>query len=322
MSETMELTTKGKENLSRVVALKKEEILSVAAANVRAMGETFFTSAMLTILSNPDTERLMTTSKGVQTALKAMTDAAQVGIFFGGPAPMAYFVPKDGGLLMVKTAAGVRHAACYGPGAILSTVPELVTVRENDGFKIDPASGVVSYANGGFDPFSPGRGEVVGYFMRLQYKDGRPDVLRHVTLKKVQALEAAYSMTGGPAFKKSPDEMHEAKATKYLLRDVFAECAGLAKMVLESQEDGIDLGPDYDPETGGYRSRAPRPAPRDITERVVRQAERAVETLKPEASVEPGEDIVVEVVEDEAQGETTEAGEAGDATGDGDELFR
>lgn len=305
--QVLQLTTKSKVNLERALDARKADIFAVAASNIRAMGETFFTSAMLTILSNPDTEKLLTTTKGLTTAIKAITDAGQVGISFGGPAPLAYFVPKDGGIIMVPHAAGVRHAACYGPGAVLRTVPELLTIRENDGFKIDPAAGTYSFKEGGYNPFDKGRGQIVGYFMRLQFKDGRPDVLRHVTLEKVQQIEAHYSMTGGPAFKKSPEEMHEGKATKYLLRDVFKESAGLAKMILDDDMD--ELPP-------------MAPPPRDVSQRTDATVERATRAMepKPEADVVVEQDDV-EVVDEAATVETAAAEGDGDTDPAGDKLF-
>lgn len=303
--ETYELTTKTRTNLSTVLDSRRDEILKMSAENIRQMGPAFFLRAITTLTTNPDTDKLLTSRKGIDTALKAITDAAMVGISFGGPKPQAYFVPKDGGVLMIPTAAGIRHAVCYGVGAILRTVPELITVKEGDGVKIDPAKGTVNYTDGGFDPFDANRGKVKGFIMRLQFKDNRPDQVRHIGIEKVRQIEAHYGMTGGPAYKKSPEEQDEKTAIKWMLRDVFAESAGLAQMILEG--DG-DL-----PEDQG-----PPPVERDVTARTIKTVDAAVARLDPEKAAEPvEEDPPAEDVEQEAQADPEHA-----ETGAEEDLFK
>lgn len=290
MSETYELTTKTRQNAAVVISKRRDEILKMSADNIRKMGPAFFLRAITTVTSNPDTDRLMTTAKGMDTWVKAVTDAAMVGISFGGPKPQAYFVPKDGGILMIPTASGIRHAVCYGVGAVLRTVPELVTVREGDNIRVDPAKGTFSYESGGFDPFAKERGTIRGWVMRLQFKDGRPDQVRYVDTEKVHKIQAQYSMTGGPAYKKSPEEMDEKTASKYLLRDVFAESAGLAQMLLEG--DAYQDEPE------------PISQPRDAGERLSRVVTGAAQRLDPDKASEPVEPEPEEGPEQAEQAET------------------
>lgn len=270
-TEVLELTTRPEANLDAVWAKKSQEVMMVAAQSIRE-DSAWFTRAKLELITGPCAP-LMTTAKGMTSFVKAMTDAGQVGLSFGGPKPQAYFVPKGGEVKMIPTAQGLLHATVYGIGGVLARVPELITVHEGDTIRVDPAAGMIEYNAAGYDPFAPDRGKVKGWVMKLEFKDGRHPVIRHIDAAKVREIESKYSQTDGPALKKSPDEMHEKTAVKWLLRDVFAESAGLAKMILEGDE--AELAP------------SPPPVERDMTTRTSRAVDVAVKRLDPEKAREP-----------------------------------
>ena len=294
--ETYELTTNTERNLATALTHRQADILVAAARSVRE-DSGWMTRAKLTLVSS-QCDPLLKTQKGVRTALEAITNAAMVGLSFGGPKPQAYFVPKDGGVLMIPTAAGIRHAVCYGVGAILKTVPELITVRAGDGVKINPMAGTVEYSKGGYDPFAKDRGKIAGWIMRLEFRDERPAQVRHVTLEKVRQIEDRYGGKNNPMYAKSPEEADEKTAIKYLLRDCFAEAAGLAQMILEGDE--ADERPAVV---------EPPKVERNVTERLGGQLDKATASMKSvevvESEEEP-EDVAAE--EDEHPIETDEDG--------------
>jgi hypothetical protein len=90
----IQITTKGDQNLTNVVNAKYDLIMAAAAPNVKADGN-WITRAKLELLAKPDIANLMTTKKGIETALVAIIRAATVGINFGGTKPQAYFVPCE-----------------------------------------------------------------------------------------------------------------------------------------------------------------------------------------------------------------------------------
>lgn len=281
----IQLTTKADTNLSLVLNAKARDIMAVAAPNVREDGA-WLTRARLELLSKPDTANLMTTKKGVESALTAIIKAATVGINFGGTKPQAYFVPTDGGIRMDVTQFGYAHAAVYGPGAVLAHVPELIKVHENDGTRIDQSTGSIHFQPGGIDPFKD-RGKLMGYVMRLEFKDGRAPQVHAIALTKVKEIQAKYGNQNSPAYKKSPDEMDEKTAVKQLLKRAYAEAEGLSQTGLGMLDDDEPPAIERDPvkrmadrldkAASGMKAAEPSQTVDDVPEDVA----EVVETVEP-----------------------------------------
>lgn len=228
----IQITTKPEANLTAVIGAKYDLIMAAAAPNVKADGN-WITRAKLELLAKPDTANLMTTKKGIETALVAIIRAATVGINFGGTKPQAYFVPSDGGIRLDVSQHGYCAAAVYGPGAVLSQIPELIVVHQNDGIKIDQGSGEVIFPQGGIDPFKD-RGPLVGWVMRLEFKDQRQPEVRYITFEKVRQIQEAHGNLNSPAYKKDRDQQDEKTAVKQMLKRAFAEAEGRSQMVMEA----------------------------------------------------------------------------------------
>lgn len=279
---TMELTTKTKQNLELVLRARTSEILAVAAQNVRE-DKAYLTRAKLTLLASP-CEPLLKTEKGIRTALECITNAAMAGLSFGGLRPQCYPVPKDGGVVLVVEASGMKHVCTYGIGANLAEYPRLITVHEGDGVRVDPDKNEIIYPPGGIDPFSPERGKKSGFLMRLKFKDGRPDEIKQCSMSKVKEIQKGYSMTNSPMFTKSPEEADEKTAEKSMLRKVFKEAIGVAQMIIEGDDHPVQEEP---------------AVVRDQSDRLSQRMAKATEGMK---SAEP-----VQTVEDapEAEEEAT-----------------
>jgi len=296
----IQLTTKADANLQVVLKAKMTDIMAVAAPNVKSDGN-WITRAKLELLARPDVAQLMTTKKGVETALTAIIRAATVGINFGGTKPQAYFVPTEGGVRLDVSQYGFCAAAVYGPGAILSQVPELITVHQNDGIRIDQGEGRIIFPAGGIDPFGD-RGKLVGWLMRMEFKDGRQPEVKYVSFEKVRQVEDTHGQLGSPAYKKDRDQMDEKTAVKQLLKRVFAEAEGRSQMSMEALMD------------------EPEPTPtveRDPSKRMADRMDRATQTMK------PAEPVVAEpeqTVEDAPEPEAA-APPPAEGSKDPDELF-
>jgi len=189
---------------------------------------------------------------------------------------MAYFVPTDGKVTPIYEASGYKYAVTYGPGAILAEYPRTIVVHEGDSVKVDPDAGTIVYKEGGFNPFDPNRGKIVGFLMRLIYKDGRRAEVRECDMLKVKKIQKGYSRLAGPMFTKSDDEADLKTAEKSMLRLAFKESCQRAQVALEEGaefDDGDEL---YQPTVE-----------RDVTARTLKTVNAAVARLDPEKASEP-----------------------------------
>jgi len=301
--QVVELTTKPDANITHVLAHKLPEIMAVAAPSVKADGN-WITRAKLELLAKPDVAALMTTKKGVETALVAIIRAATVGINFGGTRPQAYFVPTQGGVRLDVSQHGYAAAAVNGPGAVLSQIPELIVVHQNDGLRIDQGTGRVIFPEGGIDPFAD-RGKLVGWVMRLDFKDGRQSEVRYIDYAKVRQIGDTHGQLESPAYKKDRDQQDEKIAVKQLLKRVFAEAEGRSQMSMEALMD--------EPEPVVVKDRGSR------LERQMGKAAAGMKAAEPVAT--EGEAVVLDE-EAESEGAPEDKAEPGNGDAPYEELFK
>lgn len=251
------------------------EIAKIAAPNVGGAFDVWKTRALVEVSNRDELKDVLATKTGIFSVYKALTKAATMGLQIGGQFPHAYLVPFQGKAQLVATAEGYAFACAHGPGAVLSNIPKLEHVHENDKLHVDAAAGKVKHD---FEPFGE-RGKLVGYYMRLEYLDGHVEIAT-IRQNEVDDIEKVYSRSDGPAFKKSPQAMHDKTAAKQLLKKPVKESEGLA-MLLAADE---------------YEAPEPRQAPpRDVSERVGGRLDRIAEKAE---AVEVEE---VEEVAEEAQ---------------------
>jgi hypothetical protein len=272
---TYELTGKPETDLGFVLSKRGEMILSVAAPNVRE-DTTWLLRAKLAISQSACAD-LLKTRKGMDSALKMIEEVGTLGLSFGGAKPTVYPVPLGGECKPVYSAPGIRHAACYGVGAILARVPHLFTIREGDYLRTEQGvvgkpKGKIHFKEGGEDPFDPNRGKIRGWLLHLEYKDGRPDVIASCAFDKAKSIQKAYPGSGGPMYTKSPEEADEKTATKYMLREVFGEVSELAKAItdFDAEEEAREAG-------AGVKA---APVMRDVTDRLGAKLDNATAGMK------------------------------------------
>lgn len=258
----------GRRGVENMLDKMSGELRAIAAPNVGGAFDTWKMRAFVDVVNNDALREVIQQPHGVLSIYQGLSKAAVMGLQIGGQFPHAYFVPKAGRAVMMPTRDGYLFTATYGPGAVLSKLPELQKVYEKDTFRLDDAARTYEHK---YEPFGD-RGKRVGYFMVLEYKDGRK-IIRHILQSKVEAIEKAYGQVNGPAYKNSPDEMDEKTAIKWMLRDVVRESEGLAML------DSLDAD--------GAPDREPAQPMRDVTERVSDRLARAAETVGPGTSPEP-----------------------------------
>lgn len=290
--EFFAIATTGQKGIVEMFGKKGAALHKIAAANVKGDFDVWKTRAMVEIANNSDLSAVINTKAGLLSIYHGLYQAATAGLQIGGHVPQVYFVPKAGKAVMIPTKEGYAQVCTYGPGAPLREYPELHRVHEKDGFRIDDAARTYDHQ---YEPFED-RGKVVGYFIVLEYKDGRR-IIPHILQSKVRQIQSDYKMSAGPAWTKSPDEMDEKTAMKWLLRYPFRESEGRAMI------ESLDV--DYDiPEE-------PAPDMRDVTERVVDRVSKAADAMEP-TEPEPKS----------ATDPEPEAGESGEAEpADGNKLF-
>ena len=164
---------------------------------------------------------------------------------------------------------------------------------------MDQSTGEIIFPKGGIDPFKD-RGKLVGWMMRLVYKDGRQSEVKYITIEAVHKIQDGHSTMGSPAMKKDREQMDEKTAVKQMLKWAFGESEGRAQNVL----DALDAEDRYD---------EPPVVVRDQGDRLSQRMAKAAEGMK---SAEP-----VQTLEDapEVEEETTEP--ATEEKTDKDELF-
>ncbi len=288
--EFFAIATVGRNGVKDMLAVMGPELHKIAAANVIDNFDVWKTRALVEIASSDALKPIIATRTGLLSIYQGLTKAATAGLQIGGQTPQVYFVPKAGKAVMIPTKEGYSQIATYGPGAVLREYPELHRVYEKDKFRIDDAARTYDHK---FEPFAE-RGKLLGYFTVLEYHDGRK-AIPYILQDKVRDIQKAYKMSDGPAWKKSPDEMDEKTAMKYLLREPVRESVGRAMMV------SLDVE---------YEEVAPvEPETRNVTERTSERLADATEALDPENAVEPEESPDPEAGKEGKDGETPTEGE-------------
>ncbi len=258
-----------------------QEIRDLAAPNVAGQYDTWAKRALVHVTSKEELKPVLQTKTGIWSIYQELAKAAQLGLQVGGQFPHGYLVPKGGKAVLMITATGYAFAAVHGPGAVLRHIPPLVEVYEKDSFRVDQAAGKYQHE---FSPFTD-RGKLVGYFMRLEYRDGRIEI-PVISFEKVKKIADGYSTKSSPAWSKSAEEMYAKIAAKQLLKKPIREAEGIAMQ--------LDADAPEEPEEPAA------PPPRDVTQRVGSRLDRATEAMASSVEQEKIE-VDYEVVEDEAE---------------------
>lgn len=255
--------------LSDLVLSNRDKILSVAIPSIVKNSDVWLKRSIVEVSQNKELSDFVLGAGKTQFITK-LAKAAQVGLQIGGTKPHAYFVNMGGQLRMDITKEGLGHVCVFGPGAVLEHVPQIIEVKKKDlaGFQINQAEGTYKHD---FNPFDPDRGETVGWYCVLNYKNGVKEI-QHITLDKVKKIRDGYSQVNSPAWKKSESEMLEKIATKQLLKKPFAMSEGLAMLVDALDVDGIDDTP---------------PEPKDISDRAETRIDDAIGNLGEGNEIEP-----------------------------------
>lgn len=268
--EFFALVATGRKGVEDMLDKMGPEMRVTSAPNVRQDFSTWSQRALVEISNRDELTDVLKTRTGIFSVYKALSRAATMGIQFGGQFPHAYLTPKDGKAILVPTAEGLGFVAAHGPGAVLSSIPELVRVYDKDEFHYDKAGAQVVHKP---EPFKE-RGKLVGYYMRLVYRDGHIEIPT-ITRAEVVSISDEYSMKvfsngkKAPAWSKSPEAMYDKTAAKQLLKKPAKEAEGLAMLM---QLD------DYEP----LPPTPPGPDLRDVTERAADRLDKAAEALKPQ----------------------------------------
>lgn len=284
-AEFFAIAATGRDGVEDMLIKMGAEIHKIAAPNVAKVFDVWKARALVEIAGSEAMRDVIKTRAGLYSVYQGLAKAATAGLQIGSHVPQVYFVPKNGRAVMILTKEGYAQIATYGPGAVLREYPALHKVYEKDTFRIDEAAR--SYDHG-YEPFND-RGKLLGFFTVLEYKDGRK-TLPHILHTKVRQIQSDYKLSEkSPAWRKSPDEMDEKTAMKWLLREPMRESAGLA-MLEESESEYVG------PET-------PAPDMRDVTERVGDRLDEKIEALIAAVEEKPKADAADAAEETEAEKE-------------------
>jgi recombinational DNA repair protein RecT len=229
----MEEAKKQNQSLEQMVLEKSDKIKAVAVESVRQNFDQWTKRAILEVSQNKELREFILGSQDAKNQFFfKLSKAAQIGLQIGGVKPHVYFINMSGSLRMDITKDGYAHSCVHGPHGVLSHVPELYKVHENDVFSINQSEGSYKHE---YSPFSE-RGKLLGYFMKLQYRDGHAEI-PHIGIDKILKIKNNYSNLNSPSWKKSEDEMYEKIAVKQLLKKPFSESEGLAMLMSSDMED-------------------------------------------------------------------------------------
>lgn len=289
--EFFDLVATGRRGVEDMLDKMQDEMVQVAASNVSKDWTAWSQRALVHVSTNDDLRPVLQTKKGIFSIYKELAKAAQMGLQIGGQFPHAYLVPFQGKVGLIITADGYTFSAAHGPGAVLKYPPKVHVVHENDDLRINEAAGEYEFNT---EPFGE-RGKVVGYFTKLEYRDGRIEIPT-VTREAVESIAKNYGNTNSPAYKKSPEDMYYKTAAKKLLKKAAAESEGLAMLYdVEMAEPPED---DY--------------AERPVSERVASRTDTIIGQYE-EPEEEPEEEIEEQEPKQEAeaeeQGEQPEEGD-------------
>jgi recombinational DNA repair protein RecT len=216
-----------KQTLEQMVLEKSDKIKAVAVESVRQNFDQWTKRAILEVSQNKELREFILGSQDAKNQFFfKLSKAAQIGLQIGGVKPHVYFINMSGNLRMDITKDGFSHSCVHGPHGVLSHVPELYKVHENDVFSINQSEGSYKHE---YSPFSE-RGKLLGYFMKLQYRDGHIEI-PHIGIDKILKIKNNYSNLNSPSWKKSEDDMLEKIAVKQLLKKPFIESEGLAMLM-------------------------------------------------------------------------------------------
>lgn len=289
-AEFFALVATGTKSVESIFSNYGKKIMQRSAPNLRDDGafEIWGARVIFEIASDDKLMPLLNTKKGVVSAYRAINQAAIDGLQIGGAKPQTYFVPRGGEICLDIADRGMEFVCVYGPGAVLTQVPQLIKIYDGDDVRVDEAEGRILYPKGeGKKIF--GNGKLVGYAMELEYKDGRRQVER-ITLEKCRQIEDKYGQNGSngekksPAYSKSLEEMDEKTARKSMLKRAFAEAEGRAMALALTDAPMQEIPQEVED-----------PPPRDVSDRMAAHLDRKAERS---AAVEAVEDA--EVVEEAA----------------------
>lgn len=298
--EFFAIVSTGRKGVEEMFAKMGGEMQSIAAPNVQKNFDTWSQRAIVEMTSREELAPVLACKTGVFSVYKILAKAATMGLQIGGQYPQAYLVPKkkngNSEAILVPTAEGLAFISAHGPGAVLTSIPELVRVYEQDEFRLDKAAATVKHVPA--NPFGDA-GKLAGYYMILHYTDGHTEV-QTIARKKVESISEAYSTKtfpsgDAPAWKKSPEEMFDKIAAKQLLKKPSKESEGLAMLM------SLD---DYDAQE--YTPPAEDPPMRDVTERASKILDKATPTgngRDPDPTPEPKSAPAPEPKQDEKKPE-------------------
>lgn len=220
------------QTIESMVLEKSDKIKEVAVESVRQNFDQWTKRAIIEVSQNKELREFIQSNQDTKNQFFVkLAKAAQIGLQIGGTRPHVYFINMNGSLRMDITKDGYAHSCVHGPHGVLSHVPELYRVHENDVFSINQAEGSYKHE---YTPFSY-RGKLLGYFMKLQYRDGHIEI-PHIGIDKILKIKNNYSNLNSPSWKKSEDDMLEKIAVKQLLKKPFAESEGLAMLMTSEDE--------------------------------------------------------------------------------------
>ena len=279
----------GRKGVADMLVNMSDEFKKIGAPNVTQEYGVWSHRALVYVANSEELQPLTKTRKGIFSIYKELAKAAQMGIQIGGHFAHAFLVPFGGEATLIVSWEGYAFAAAHGPGAVLKYVPKLAEVFEQDEFRIQEAEGTFTH---NYSPFDD-RGKLVGYFMKLEYTDGRVE-LPYVTMKEVEEIIQHYGNQNSPAYKKSRIDMYRKTAAKKLLKKPAKEAEGLAMMY---QAD-MDVRPEDD-----------RGEPADITDRATSRLDDIVQKTEETPEEEQPENFPAEKpAEEEKQPEKEPAG--------------
>jgi recombinational DNA repair protein RecT len=300
-AEFFALVATGTKSVESIFSNYGKKIMQRSAPNLRddSAFEVWGARVIFEIASDDKLMPLLNTKKGVVSAYRAINQAAIDGLQIGGAKPQTYFVPRGGEICLDIADRGMEFVCVYGPGAVLTQVPQLVKIYDGDDVRVDEAEGRILYPKGeGKKIF--GNGKLIGYAMELEYKDGRRQVER-ITLEKCRQIEERYGQKGSPLYAKSPEEADEKTARKQMLKRAFAESEGRAMALALTDAPMQEIPREIDD-----------PPPRDVSDRMAAHLDRKAERS---AAVEAAQDA--EVVEGEPETEQAKGDEAPAQNADG-----
>lgn len=300
-AEFFALQTTGRKGLEEAVDKMTPEIMAVAAPDVVKAGSVWLQRAVVSVANNDKLVDVIKTRTGLFSIIKCFEKAATMGLQLGGQFPQAHLVPFAGQASLIIDQRGYKHAACYGPGAVLDDIA-IRRVYEGEDFAIDFAANTVRHTYDG----KKARGKLVGVYGIITKRGGEQSI-DYMTVDEARQVRNAHSIAwkkdGDTPWKTDEDMMVEKTAAKRFLKPYAASSEGLSMLL--SSDDEPYTPPDPTPRNNGDR----------MAEHLDRKAARAVAR---EAAVD-AEAEVVDEQPSEAAPQQADAKQSG--SGEPVELF-